>query len=274
MCGTQPVDEAERLGRPGVREQLVDGRLLAADVADEEADAHRAQLVTPAISGTGRSGAGAGRSRPHDVVLGVDVALHLDEPAGTGRPHELEERAVAEALLGEVGLLLAHLGLQAREVDRALGRRAARRCRAAARTRRPRRRRRSGSETSGSPCALPWCTSTTPRSPSVRRSSPKVRNPWSASLNVGSLRRMARLSIDASTGPPLLRESPASVRVTSASRSVSSAGVTASDSGTASASARGLGAAAAPPLGRRAWRASSSRRRRAARRRGTRRTPR
>ena len=64
-----------------------------------------------------------------------------------------------------------------------------------------------------------------------------MRNPWSASLNVGSLRRMARLSIDASTGPPLLRDRPASVRVTSESRSVSSAGATTSVSGSASAGA-------------------------------------
>ena len=57
-----------------------------------------------------------------------------------------------------------------------------------------------------------------------------MRKPWSASLNVGSLRRMARLSIDASTGPLLLRSSPASVRVTSASMSVSSVVTTGSAS--------------------------------------------
>ena len=59
----------------------------------------------------------------------------------------------------------------------------------------------SGKATSGSPCALPGRSITTPRPSRLRRSSPKPRNPWSASSKVGSLRSTARLRREASTGP-------------------------------------------------------------------------
>ena len=61
-------------------------------------------------------------ARAHDVVVGVVVVLELDDAPLRGRLGELQEAAVAEALLAEVGLRLAQLVLQARQVRRRLRR--------------------------------------------------------------------------------------------------------------------------------------------------------
>ena len=112
-------------------------------------------------------------SRSDDVVVGVGIALHLDEAAGLGRLDELQEPAVAEALLAEVGLLLAHLRLEPGEVRRRLLRQPL--------DRRAQQReggvlvapgRRQGAPRDR-PARSPGCTSTTLRSARLRRSSPK-----------------------------------------------------------------------------------------------------
>ena len=98
-----------------------------------------------------------------------------------------------------------------------------------------------GSETSGSPFAEPSESSITLRSARCRRSSPNARNPYSASLNVGSLRSSARFTVDASTAPPEVRSRPATVWATRTASSSMSPDVRAS---TGSVSSAGGGAAA------------------------------
>jgi len=56
--------------------------------------------------------------RTQDVIVGVGVPLHLDQASGASGLAELQEAAVAEAFLAEVGLALAQLGLQAGQVHR------------------------------------------------------------------------------------------------------------------------------------------------------------
>src|SRR5690242_894996 len=118
MCGTQPV----------VNPSASAARALASSSSTVVCSPLTSLMNSPMRIGaachTLPEGSGGGRRGPgsDDVVLGVDVALHLDEATRAGRAHELQERAVPEALLREVGLLLAHLVLQTREVDRTLAR--------------------------------------------------------------------------------------------------------------------------------------------------------
>src|SRR3954453_19266771 len=114
MCGTQPVV------KPSASAARAFARSSSTSVCAPLTSLMKTPMRTGAACHTRESGGRGGPPRPDDVVVGVGVAFHLDVAAGPGGAHELQEAAVSEPLLGEVGLVPSHLRLEPREVHRTL----------------------------------------------------------------------------------------------------------------------------------------------------------